>query len=123
MLTDIRRLRNVAVVGHTGTGKTTLTEQLLFHGKVIPKAEKVETGRTVSDHTDEEIRRAISIHTTLSHISWQDAKINLFDTPGSADFAGEVIALGHGLGLDPLAPLGLHALASFTYAPLRIRLR
>jgi elongation factor G len=92
MLTDIRRLRNVAVVGHTGTGKTTLTEQLLFHGKVIPKAEKVETGRTVSDYTDEEIRRGISIHTTLSHIFWQETKINLLDTPGSADFAGEVIA-------------------------------
>ena len=92
MLTDISRLRNVAIVGHTGTGKTTLNEQLLFHGKVIPKAEKVETGRTVSDHTDEEIRRGISIHTSLGHISWQDAKINLLDTPGSADFAGEVIA-------------------------------
>jgi elongation factor G len=92
MLTDIRRLRNVAVVGHTGTGKTTLTEQLLFHGKVIPKAEKVETGRTVSDHTDEEIRRGISIHTTLSHVLWQDTKINVFDTPGSGDFSGEVIA-------------------------------
>jgi len=92
MLTEIRRLRNIAVVGHTGTGKTTLTEQLLFHGKSIPKAEKVETGRTVSDHTDEEIKRGISIHTTLSHICWQDTKINLLDTPGSADFAGEVIA-------------------------------
>ena len=92
MLTDIRRLRNVAIVGHTGTGKTTLTEQLLFHGKVIPKAEKVETGRTVSDFTDEEVRRGISIHSTLSHVMWQDTKINLFDTPGSADFAGEVVA-------------------------------
>ena len=92
MLTDIRRLRNVAVVGHTGTGKTSLTEQLLYHGKVIPKAEKVETGRTVSDFTDEEIRRGISIHTTLSHVLWQEAKINFFDTPGSSDFSGEVIA-------------------------------
>jgi elongation factor G len=92
MLTETRRLRNVAIVGHTGTGKTTLTEQLLFHGKVIPKVEKIETGRTVSDHTDEEIRRGISIHTSLGYLSWQESKINLFDTPGSADFAGEVIA-------------------------------
>ncbi len=92
MLTDIRRLRNVALVGHTGTGKTTLTEQLLFQGKAIAKAENVESGRTVSDHTDEEIRRAISIHTTLSHLFWKDTKINLLDTPGSADFAGEVSA-------------------------------
>ncbi len=96
MLTDIRRLRNVALVGHTGTGKTTLTEQLLFQGKAIAKAETVESGRTVSDFTDEEIRRAISIHTTLSHVFWKDTKINLFDTPGSADFAGEVSAAFRG---------------------------
>lgn len=92
MLTDTRRLRNVAVVGHTGTGKTTLTEQLLFYSKSIPKPEKVETGRTVSDFTDEEIRRGISIRTALCHASWNDAKINLLDTPGSADFGGEVVA-------------------------------
>jgi len=92
MLADIRRLRNVALVGHTGTGKTTLNEQLLFHGKAIPKAEAVETGRTVSDFTNEEIRRGISIHTTLSHLMWKDTKINLFDTPGSSDFSGEVLA-------------------------------
>ena len=92
MLTDTRRLRNVAVVGHTGTGKTSLTEQLLFHAKAIPKAEKVETGRTVSDFTDEEIRRGISIRSALCHVSWQETKINLIDTPGSADFGGEVVA-------------------------------
>jgi elongation factor G len=92
MITETRRLRNVAVVGHTGTGKTSLTEQLLFHAKAIPKAEKVETGRTVSDFTDEEIRRGISIRTAACHIAWNETKINLLDTPGSADFAGEVVA-------------------------------
>jgi elongation factor G len=92
MLTETRRLRNVAVVGHTGTGKTSLTEQLLFHAKAIPKAEKVETGRTTSDFTDEEIRRGISIRTTACHAAWNETKINLLDTPGSADFAGEVVA-------------------------------
>ncbi len=92
MLTETRRLRNVAVVGHTGTGKTSLTEQLLFHAKAIPKPEKVETGRTVSDFTDEEIRRGISIRTAVCHMAWNETKINLLDTPGSADFGGEVVA-------------------------------
>ncbi len=92
VITETRRLRNVAVVGHTGTGKTSLTEQLLFHAKAIPKAEKVETGRTVSDFTDEEIRRGISIRTAVCHAAWDNTKINLLDTPGSADFGGEVVA-------------------------------
>src|ERR1041385_5772669 len=92
MITDTRRLRNIAVVGHTGTGKTSLTEQLLFYAKAIAKPEKVETGRTVSDFTDEEIRRGISIRTALCHAAWNDTKINLLDTPGSADFGGEVVA-------------------------------
>lgn len=91
MLIKTEALRNISIIGHTGTGKTTLTEQLLFSGGSIPRAEKVESGRTVSDYTDEEIKRGISIHTTLSHIFWKDTKINLFDTPGSADFVGEVI--------------------------------
>jgi len=85
-------LRNVAITGHGGTGKTTLVEQMLAVGGAIPKAERVETGRTVSDFTDEEIARKISIHTSLAHLAWKDHKVNLLDTPGSADFVGEVIA-------------------------------
>jgi elongation factor G len=85
-------LRNVAVAGHGGTGKTTLVEQMLATGGAIPKAERVETGRTTSDFTEEEIARKISIHTSLSHLAWKDRKVNLLDTPGSADFVGEVIA-------------------------------
>ncbi|OHD11510.1 MAG: GTP-binding protein [Spirochaetes bacterium GWB1_48_6] len=84
-------LRNLSIIGHTATGKTTLTEQLLFSGGVIPKPEKVESGRTVSYHTEEEIKRGLSIHTSVSHIFWKNTKINLLDTPGSGDFVGEVI--------------------------------
>ncbi len=91
MLIKTEALRNLAIIGHTGTGKTTLNEQILFAGGVIPKAEKVETGRTVSDYTDEEIKRGISIHTSFSHIFWRDTKINILDTPGSSDFVGETI--------------------------------
>jgi elongation factor G len=85
-------LRNIAIAGHGGTGKTTLVEQMLASGGVIPKPERVETGKTVSDFTEEEIARKISIHASLSHLSWKNTKINILDTPGSADFVGEVIA-------------------------------
>lgn len=85
-------IRNIAVAGHGGTGKTTLVEQLLFHGGAISKAETVESGRTVSDYTEEEIEHKISIHTSLSHVSWENKLINILDTPGSGDFVGEVVA-------------------------------
>jgi elongation factor G len=92
MTASTRSLRNVAFAGHGGTGKTTLVEELLAAGGAIPKAERVETGKTVSDFTDEEIARRISVHASLSHTPWKDCKINILDTPGSADFVGEVVA-------------------------------
>lgn len=85
------QLRNIAIAGHGGTGKTSLVEYLLAIGGVIPKPETVESGKTVSDFTEEEISRKISIHTSLSHIEWNEKKINILDTPGSADFIGEVV--------------------------------
>ncbi len=91
MSVPTRSLRNVAFAGHGSTGKTTLVEELLAAGGVIPKAERVETGKTVSDFTEEEISRKISIHTSLTHVTWKDCKINILDTPGSADFVGEVV--------------------------------
>jgi elongation factor G len=84
-------IKNVSIAGHGGTGKTTLFEHLLFTGGVIPKAETVESGRTTGDSTPEEIERKISIHTALAHIERAGKKINLFDTPGSSDFTGDVI--------------------------------
>jgi elongation factor G len=84
-------IKNVSIAGHGGTGKTTLFEHLLFAGGIIPKAETVESGKTVGDSTPEEIERKISIHTALAHIERGGKKINLFDTPGSADFTGDVI--------------------------------
>lgn len=85
-------IRNVALCGHGGTGKTSLTEQMLFRSGVIGKAESVDSGRTVSDYTDEEIDRKISLHTSLAHMKWNDIDINVLDTPGSADFVGEVVS-------------------------------
>jgi elongation factor G len=85
-------IRNIAVTGHGGTGKTSLVEQMLVFGGAIPKAESVDTGRTVSDFTEEEINRKISIHLSLSHLEWQGCKQNLLDCPGASDFVGELVA-------------------------------
>ncbi|MDR2068670.1 MAG: elongation factor G [Spirochaetaceae bacterium] len=84
-------IKNVSIAGHGGTGKTTLFERLLFAGGAVPKAETVESGKTVGDSSPEEIERKISIHTALGHIERNGKKINFFDTPGSSDFIGDVI--------------------------------
>lgn len=87
-----KQIRNVSIAGHGQTGKTTLLEQLLFSGGVIQKAEAVASGKTVSDNSPEEIERKISIYASLAHITWKDNNINIWDTPGSSDFVGEVIS-------------------------------
>ncbi len=92
MGSETKSIRNVAVVGHGGTGKTTLVEHLLAAAGAIAKPENVESGKTVSDFTDEEMARNISVHTALTHVSRKNSEINLLDTPGSADFIGEVAA-------------------------------
>ncbi|QQO08313.1 elongation factor G [Breznakiella homolactica] len=84
-------IRNVAIAGHGGTGKTTLFEGLLFAGGVISKPETVDSGKTVGDYTPEEIERKISIHAVMGHVERNGRKINIFDTPGSSDFTGDVI--------------------------------
>lgn len=83
-------LRNVALVGHQGAGKTSLIEALLFTTGAISRMGKVTEGTTVSDHDEEERQRQLSINTTLTPIEFQDHKINLMDCPGYPDFVGEV---------------------------------
>ena len=87
-----QQLRNISIAGHGQTGKTTLFEHLLFVGGVLPKAEAVASGKTVSDNSPEEIQRKISVYSSLAHIAWKDSLINMWDTPGSSDFSGEVIS-------------------------------
>ena len=86
------RIRNVALVGHNGSGKTTLAEALLFATGAIPRAGRVDDGTTVSDFEPEEIKRHMSISLALAPIVVGDTKINIIDTPGYADFFGEVRA-------------------------------
>lgn len=85
-------VRNIALAGHGGTGKTTLLEQMLFAGGSIARPEPVASGKTVSDSTDEEIERKISIHLSSGHITWKEKGINILDTPGASDFVGEVVS-------------------------------
>lgn len=84
-------IKNAALAGHGGTGKTSLFERLLFAGGAIARPETVESGKTVGDYSPEEIERKISIHAALAHVERNGRKINLFDTPGSSDFIGDVI--------------------------------
>ncbi len=85
-----QQLRNIALIGHGSSGKTTLVEALLFLGGALNRRGKVEEGNTVTDFDDEEIRRHISLSLALAPVEWQGYKINLLDTPGYTDFAGEV---------------------------------
>ncbi|AEC01900.1 elongation factor G [Parasphaerochaeta coccoides] len=84
-------VRNVAITGHNGTGKTALMEQLLFYCDAIPKPESVESGKTISDFTEEEINDKISIHSSIAHAQWKEKALTFIDTPGTADFIGETI--------------------------------
>jgi elongation factor G len=83
-------IRNVAILGHTGSGKTTIVEAALNIAGLTSRFGRVEDGNTVSDHDAEEIKRKISIGASLIPIEWKDGKINFIDTPGFFDFYGEV---------------------------------
>jgi elongation factor G len=85
-------IRNVALASHAGGGKTSLGEALLHHTGVITRMGKVEDGNTVSDFEEEEIRRGLSLSTSILALEHKDCKINLLDTPGYTDFIGEVIS-------------------------------
>ncbi len=86
------KIRNVALVGHSGSGKTTLAEALLYRAGSIGRIGSVEAGSTVTDYDPEEQARGISVTMALAPFEWKGHKINLIDTPGYADFAGDVHA-------------------------------
>jgi elongation factor G len=85
-------LRNVVLLGHGSSGKTSLAEAMLFNTGAINRMGKVEEGTTVSDFDEEEIRRRISLNLSLIPCEWAKHKINVLDTPGYLDFVGEVIS-------------------------------
>lgn len=83
-------IRNLCILGHGGSGKTSLTEAMLYVSGATQRCGKVADGNTVSDFDSEEIKRQISIYSTVAPVEWKDRKINVIDTPGFYDFEGEV---------------------------------
>ncbi len=88
----IDKIRNVALVGHGGTGKTSLAESMLFASGTIARMGKVDDGGSASDFDPDEIHRKMSINATVLPCEWKGTKINLLDTPGYPDFIGDVIS-------------------------------
>ena len=89
---ESEKIRNVAVVGHRGTGKTSLIEAMLFQAGAVNRLGTVEQGPTVSDWDDDEHRRQMSLAASLCHVEWRGRKINLVDTPGDPGFQGDTVS-------------------------------
>ncbi|MBE5739596.1 MAG: elongation factor G [Clostridiales bacterium] len=113
-------IRNIAVVGHSGEGKTTLVEAMLFNGGVIDRQGKVPDGTTVSDYDDLEKAKKMSIYTSCSHLMWKNVKVNLLDLPGYYDFEGErnegLRAAGGALlviGANGVLPIGAESIVDY----------
>ncbi len=88
---DAAHIRNIALVGHQGTGKTTLAEAMLYSAHGLPRMGTVEAGTTASDYHASEKERGMSVFTSLLHAEWEGHKINILDAPGYLDFTGETL--------------------------------
>jgi elongation factor G len=88
---DPAQIRNVAVLGHRGSGKTSLVEAMLFAAGETNRLGSVAEGTTVADHDDDERRRTMSITAALCHLTWGGVKVNLIDTPGEPSFQGDTL--------------------------------
>jgi len=86
------KIRNVAVTGHRGTGKTSLVEAMLFQAGAVNRLGSIEQGSTVTDWDEDEQRRQMTISAALAHLDWQGRKINLVDAPGEPSFQGEMVS-------------------------------
>lgn len=87
---DVNAIRNLTLIGHGGCGKTSLTESILYTANVINRIGSISEGNTTSDYLPNEIEKQISITSSLLHLDWINKHINIIDTPGYADFVGEV---------------------------------
>ena len=113
-------IRNIAVVGHSGEGKTTLVEAMLYNGGAIDRMGKIIDGTTVSDYDDLEKAKKMSIYTSCSNLMWKGVKVNLLDLPGYYDFEGErsagLRAAGGALlviGANGVIPIGAESIVDY----------
>lgn len=83
---DVEKVRTFALVGHGDTGKTSLTEAMLFDANMTTRLGKIEQGNTVTDYDPKEIKRGITINSSLAYLDWKDSTFNIIDTPGYLDF-------------------------------------
>ena len=89
---DVKNIRTIGLFGHSNCGKTILADSMLFSAKATSRIGAIDKGTTVSDYTDEEKKRQISISTGCLHFDWDGRKVFMLDTPGYLDFVGEVIS-------------------------------
>ena len=120
MAITAKEIKNVAIIGHSGEGKTTLCEAMLFNAGVIDRMGKTEDGNTVMDFDEIEKAKGISIYTSLAHLEWKGLKINLLDLPGFYDFEGErhegLAAAGGAvlvIGANGILPIGAESVIDY----------
>ncbi|HEU5381306.1 MAG TPA: elongation factor G [Ktedonobacteraceae bacterium] len=89
---NAEHIRNVALISHVGAGKTSLIDAALYDSGAVTRQGKVDEGSSMADHEPDELKRRMSLHTKVLPVEWKNTKINLIDTPGYADFVGEVKA-------------------------------
>src|SRR5438046_6684778 len=92
MTIEVGKIRNVGVVGHGGVGKTSLVEALLFSAGALTRLGKVDAGSTTTDFDPDEIKRKISINTSIAYCDWKGHRVNVVDTPGYGDFIADARA-------------------------------
>ena len=85
------KIRNITLLGHGGSGKTALAEAMLYSAKAVDRLGRSADGNTAMDFDPEEVKRKISINTTLAACEWKNSKMNIIDTPGDFDFLGDVV--------------------------------
>ena len=115
-----KEIRNVAIIGHSGEGKTTLCEAMLFNGGVIDRMGKTEDGTTVTDFDELEKAKKNSVYTSVAYLIWKGVKINLLDLPGFYDFEGErhegLAACGAAvlvIGANGVLPIGAESVVEY----------
>ena len=115
-----KEIKNIAVIGHSGEGKTTLCEAMLFNGGTVDRMGKTEDGTTLMDFDELEKAKKLSVYTSAAYLLWKGYKINLLDLPGFYDFEGErhegLAACGGAIlviGANGVLPIGAESVVGY----------